>query len=219
MVQKSLRSAGFFICCIKEPVIDNMVRAFLAIKPPLTIIRVASRTVSQLAQVDGAPVKWVQPELLHLTLKFFGTIEVAATPAICAEVRSVVQDVAAFPIQIQGVGAFPSVTRPRTIWAGVGVGGAQVNALAQSIDAALATLGYARDKRAFSAHLTLGRVKGRGSIAPLAQALVAQADRSFGSMTVDSVLLFSSKLGRSGPRYQCLATMSLAKSVTGNRIL
>ena len=156
-------------------------------------------------------MKWVAPELLHLTLKFFGTIEVAKTPAICAEVQSVVQGVATFPIEIRGVGAFPATIRPRTIWAGVGAGSARLNALAQSIDAALATLGYSREKRGFNAHMTLGRVKGRGSILPLTQALTALADQSFGSMSVDSILLFSSKLGRSGPQYQCLATMPLAK--------
>jgi 2'-5' RNA ligase len=153
-------------------------------------------------------VGWVASDNLHLTLKFLGGVE----PDRLDSIGSVLADVAtggpAFPLTMRGLGAFPSPTRPRVIWAGV-TDAAEVVRLAARVEEALARLGFPREDRPFSAHVTLGRVREPQRDPVLAAALGEGAERELGALRVDRICLMRSELSPRGARYSVLGAWSL----------
>jgi 2'-5' RNA ligase len=140
-------------------------------------------------------VAWVAPGNLHLTLKFLGTVPETRIDAIVAALTQSGLDLRPFEAQIRGLGAFPSGTRPRVIWAGVTDGATEMVELARRVDAALAELGFAREERPFSPHVTLGRVRRPGRDPVLTEALGLATVREFGRMRVPGAALMRSELG------------------------
>ncbi len=114
--------------------------------------------------------------------------------------------VAAFDLEVRDLGAFPSATRPRVLWAGIGAGATQTAALAVRLDAALGPLGFASESRPFSAHLTLARVRVPRPNPPLAAALHGGV---LGRQHVDHAWLMRSELSPRGARYTELARLPL----------
>src|SRR5262249_42284620 len=151
---------------------------------------------------------WVARDNVHLTLKFLGgvetarlgTIERALTTAACAQ--------PVFELAILGLGAFPSRTRPRVLWAGVGAGAPEAASLAARVDDTLVGLPGAREIRPFAAHVTLGRVREPRANPRLADALTSA--ESFGVQRVARVSLMRSELSPRGARYTELAGIPLA---------
>src|SRR2546425_834317 len=117
---------------------------------------------------------------------------------------------AAFEATVAGLGAFPTPTRPRVIWAGVGRGADALVGLAGRVDEALAALGFEREPRPFSPHATLGRVRTPRRDPALADALLAAEGREFGRLSVERVALMRSDLSSRGARYTELAAVRLA---------
>lgn len=153
-------------------------------------------------------VAWVATANLHLTLKFLGAVDAARLDAVRAALGGAGGP--PFDLVLRGLGAFPSATRPRVLWAGAGGGHAEAAALAGRLEAALAPLGFAPEGRPFSAHVTLGRVREPRRNPPLADALTAAADRELGRLRVDRFALMRSDLSPRGARYTELATVSLS---------
>jgi len=159
-------------------------------------------------------VAWVAPGNLHLTLKFLGSVPEERIDAVAGALREASVDVSPFQARIRGLGAFPSARRPRVVWAGVTEGAAEMIDLARRVDAALAALGFPRDERPFSPHVTLGRVREPGRTPTLTEALASGATREFGQMRVPSASLMRSELGRQGARYTELTTVRLGRPVS-----
>ena len=158
-------------------------------------------------------VAWVAPGNLHLTLKFLGTVPETRIDAIVDALTQSGLDLRPFEARIRGLGAFPSGTRPRVIWAGVTDGANEMVELARRVDAALAELGFAREERPFSPHVTLGRVRRPGRDPALTEALGLATVREFGRMRVPGAALMRSELGPRGARYTELAKMTLGAPV------
>lgn len=148
-------------------------------------------------------VSWVTAENLHLTLKFLGGVEPHRLDGVASTLADVVTAEPAFRLTLRGLGAFPSPTRPRVIWAGV-AGPAEIVRLATRVEEALAGLGFARDGRPFSAHVTLGRIHEPQRDPVLAAALAEGAEREFGAIGVDRISLMRSDLSPRGARYTVL---------------
>jgi len=107
----------------------------------------------------GRYVRWVAPENIHLTLKFIGNADADKMPSVQRAIADACTGIAPFMLSIAGVGVFPNARRPNVIWVGMG-GQVEIAArLAQKIEDACAALGFAREDRPFTPHLTLGRVK------------------------------------------------------------
>jgi RNA 2',3'-cyclic 3'-phosphodiesterase len=180
-------------------------RTFIAIEAT-DEVHVAALTAIDRLRSATENVKWVEPENLHWTLQFLGDLtDVEMAEACLRTVRAAARH-EGFTVEAKGVGAFPSIHRPRTLWLGAGEGGEKMCALQADIEQALSSLGFRGENRKFVPHLTLGRV-GRGSDGGkvLAERLAKLADFDGGVMGVDAVTVFASELGPEGPTYHVLA--------------
>ena len=175
------------------------IRAFVAILLPDDVRSALDAEIEQLRPV-GRDVSWVARDNLHVTLKFLGHV---------APERLDLATVAGFELAIAGLGAFPSPTRPRVLWAGLTSGADAAATLARSIDGALAAHGFAREDRPFSGHVTLGRVRQPGRDERLAAALAAGARHQFGRLAVDRLALMRSELSPRGARYSIISAWPL----------
>ena len=184
------------------------IRAFIALNLPLaTIDRVAvmQRELRRAAEQAEVRVSWVAPPNLHLTLKFLGEIPVEASHAIKDRLAALLPNVRLGKITLAGLGVFPDATRPRVLWMGVEQGADEVAALAGEVDSGLEQLGFEPSKRAYHAHLTLGRIK-----AGEAAFWSAWQQERCEPCAPTEVVLYRSILRRRGAEYQALYRYPLA---------
>jgi 2'-5' RNA ligase len=158
-------------------------------------------------------VAWVAPANLHVTLKFLGQVDEGRVGALVEALGRAAAESAPFALALAGLGAFPSVTRPRVLWAGATDGAPALASLAARVDGALADLGVERETRAFTAHVTLGRVRAPGRNPALAAALAAAAATPFGRVAVERIALMRSDLGPKGARHTPLGSLVLGARV------
>jgi len=147
-------------------------------------------------------VRWVRPEGIHLTLRFLGPTLPSRVMAAAAAVTASVTGVGPFPVRLAGGGAYPRPSAPRVLWLGVAEGTDQLADLARRLEATLAAAGWPPADRPFAAHLTLGRSSDALAARPVAEALVRRAAALAVSWTADRLVLFESRLGPGGARYE-----------------
>jgi 2'-5' RNA ligase len=155
----------------------------------------------------GADVKLVERENLHFTVKFLGEI----TEAQAAEVKTRLGGLAikGVEVEVRGVGAFPSPSRPRVVWAGVAETQEPLVApIANTVISSLEGIGE-RDDRPFRAHITLGRVRSGRNSKQLSELLAKNHDRPFGNVRLSALKLKSSILTSGGPVYRDLGEYPL----------
>jgi 2'-5' RNA ligase len=152
-------------------------------------------------------VAWVAEENLHVTVKFIGSTDETRVEAVLQALRASTATARAFEVTIRGLGAFPTPSRPRVLWAGLEPA-EPLAALAAEVDRAVAALGVPPEARPFAAHVTLGRVRALRRNPRLADALARPAE--LGALPVRGVSLMRSELSPRGARYTELATVLLA---------
>ncbi len=185
------------------------VRTFIAVVASPEIRRAARKLAGLLLPAVG-DVIWVAPENLHWTLQFLGDVEELEIPAVCNAVLAAVAEFESFELSAHGAGAFPAPDRPRTLWIGAGTGAQAMVAMQAAIQHKLDRLGYRGEARRYVPHLTLGRAGRNSPPRPLVRELAALADFDAGTMLVDEVTVFSSRLRPEGPVYDVLAHAPLA---------
>ena len=137
----------------------QQIRAFIAIELPEDARRALGNTARRLAeQLPQGSVRWVRPELIHLTLRFLGDTAVAKLPTIAAALDALGAQHAPFTLALSEAGCFPNRKRPRVIWAGLDGQLAPLQALKRDLDRALAASGWELEDRPFQPHLTLNIV-------------------------------------------------------------
>jgi RNA 2',3'-cyclic 3'-phosphodiesterase len=179
------------------------VRAFVAVFPPPELRKALARAARELPVADD--VRWVGPENLHLTLKFLGEVEDRDLARIAQRLGRVSERHGPFEVVVSGFGAFPSAGRARVLWAGIGEGADRLTALARDVGSSLEPLGFARDTRPHTPHLTLGRARGR----PVA--LGAQTPHPGARFSVRRIELVESSLSESGATYSALGVYELSE--------
>lgn len=156
-----------------------------------------------------ADVKWVEGENFHLTLYFLGEVPPDLLPRVQGALSEAGAGVPPFTLKLEGVGAFPSLARPRVIWVGAR-GGEELLRLQQQVAAGLTPLlAGAQDSRPFSPHITLGRVRSPRNLSALSRLLQEHGRESVGEQRVTGFSLVESQLFRSGPVYTRVAHYSL----------
>ena len=136
-------------------------RTFVAVEISPEVRSSALRLIERL-KVAPAKVTWTKAANLHYTLKFLGDVAAERTNEICRAVQEAVGPFSPFEIVAQGVGAFPAVSHPRTLWLGVSDGAEQMELLFQAVERLLEPLGFPKEHRRFTGHVTLGRVRESG---------------------------------------------------------
>jgi 2'-5' RNA ligase len=186
------------------------VRTFVAVEVSPEVMARSAELIKKLTALD-APVRWVDPQKMHFTLKFLGEVESLEIPDVCTVVDEAVKELPPFECQVAGAGAFPDLHRPRTVWLGMKYGIEAMIALHDAIDAGLTELGFRTEQRRYRPHLTLGRVRGGrpDDIARLARGLEEYRDYVGGVTDVSEVVVFSSSPQRDGPIYEPLSHASL----------
>ena len=185
-------------------------RTFIAVD---ALDEVQSAALAAIDRLRGAAesVKWVEPDNLHWTMQFLGDLTDQEMAEVCLRTTRAAAQHEAFELSAIGVGAFPSIQRPRTLWLGAGQGSAELIALHTSIDDALFSLGFRRDSRPFTPHVTLGRSGHGGHAGPVVTERLAKlADFDGGVQEVAEVVVYASELSREGPTYTVLARAPLS---------
>ncbi|MHB0913428.1 MAG: RNA 2',3'-cyclic phosphodiesterase [Armatimonadota bacterium] len=181
-------------------------RTFIAVPLPAEVRREVAG-IERALTASEADVRWVSEENLHITLKFLGDVE--RTDAVAKAVRSAVAGFPPFRAALAGVGAFPKPSRPSVIWVGVSEGKAALAELAERVEAAMESLGFAREIRPFSPHVTVGRVRTSKNLERLRE-IIERMHGEAGSFEVRQVAVMRSDLSRSGPTYTPIAEAPLS---------
>jgi 2'-5' RNA ligase len=186
-----------------------MIRAFIAVEIDPQTVQEVSGVLAQLK--PGLPdIRWVAPANYHFTLKFLGYIDESKIAPVADALERQLHPFPRFTINAKGLGVFPDLKRPRVLW--VGLGGNELAVLASKVENALESLGFAREKRGFTPHLTVGRWRQfEGSGKKLAQELESWKHFNFGDSRVVAVILFQSVLKPQGAIYLPLKTVPLTK--------
>lgn len=156
----------------------------------------------------GANVKLVETKNVHITLKFLGDTDEEQIDRIGEIMKDAVKETDSFEIQLKGAGVFPNQNYIRVIWIGI-KNGEQIGKIANKIDEQIAELGFKKEKRGFSAHLTIARVKSAKNKEKLLQIIEKYRDIEFGNFKVNSIKLKKSELTQKGPIYTTLKKVKL----------
>jgi RNA 2',3'-cyclic 3'-phosphodiesterase len=174
-------------------------RSFIAVKISFDQKEQISELIRDFKRTD-VQVKWVNPENLHVTLKFLGEVDERALPNIFDALQKSLTNDRSFQFNLESVGCFPNMKRPRVIWVGIDHGADKLNMLAKKVDGIMTEFSFEREKRGFSAHLTIGRVKDSRGMEELTSQF-KQIKFQTGSCVIDEVIFFQSILKREGPTY------------------
>jgi 2'-5' RNA ligase len=185
------------------------IRTFIAVETP-TSIRQRIEELQQSLAPHAEGVKWVDSEIVHLTIKFLGEVDERDIYDVCKRVKEVAGAWTAFECSVARAGAFPNASRPRVIWAGVAQGTTELSEIHDALDDVLGELGYPRENRAFTPHFTIGRVRRTSPNPKLRAAVDSRADWQAGSFRVTEILVMASDLSSDGPTYSVMGRARLA---------
>jgi len=175
------------------------VRCFVAIEIPKPI-QALLKPVQTHLQSEIRKVSWTKSGNFHLTLKFLGDVDSEAVGAVSKSVQNVAATQSPFSIEFGGIGAFPSLTRPRVIWVGVKHGAAIISHLVKAVNLELKPLGFPTDNR-FHPHLTLGRLRSPINLQPLKSVLRQYDTIDAATVSVNEITVMQSQLHPNGAIY------------------
>lgn len=167
----------------------------------------AIRDLCEELRASGASLKVVNPDIVHITLKFLGQVDESSVQDIVSVMRESVDGVSSFDMKLHGTGAFPNMNRIRVVWVGIPNPGPLVH-IAEMIDEGLSTLGFEREKREFSPHLTVARTKTPKGMDKVQAILKRWKNTDFGHQSVGDIRLKKSVLGPRGPTYHTVEKIS-----------
>jgi 2'-5' RNA ligase len=177
---------------------NQKIRLFIAIDLPERVKDVLTETAVRLSKnVPDRAVRWVNRAQMHLTLRFLGDTAVAQLPALQDQLTQLTAHYPAFQLRLDGLGAFPNRQRPRVVWVGLAGELAGLQPMQAELEERVVGLGWQREERPFSPHVTLGRVKDAGRV----QALDWSVGLAELGVPVTAVQLVQSELRPSGPVY------------------
>jgi 2'-5' RNA ligase len=188
-----------------------MIRAFLAVDLPESY-RAGLAVVQDYLKKSRADVRWTNVAGIHLTLKFFGDISEEQVEALAAAASPVAAATPAFTLTAQGVGTFPGPKSPRVIWLGLSGQTEILARLVRNLEETFEPLGFPLEKRQFTPHLTLGRVRSSLGREALRQSLQTMALPEFGQFQVQHLVLYRSTLRPQGALYTPLRRIILSSS-------
>jgi len=197
---------------------QKKIRVFISINLPDHVACWLSEVQEEL-KTCRLPVQWTRTGNIHLTLKFLGEIASQNVASVCQVVEESIGNLLPMEIFAQGVGVFPGVKHPRVLWAGISGQTNLLRDLQRDLDASLHGLGFPKDERAFTGHLTIGRFKADHhrsnnrspeSLPELLIDIMKQYQKTASTpFLVEAVHVMKSDLKPTGPIYTSLANVRL----------
>jgi RNA 2',3'-cyclic 3'-phosphodiesterase len=187
--------------------LPDKIRAFVALRMGAEVEDALAGFIETLRESSDG-IRWIRRANLHLTLRFLGD-EVAAAQLelLSPALEQIAAATAPFSIELRGTGVFPDPQRPRVVW--VGLKSDALIALAARVEAAAVEAGFAPERRAFTPHLTIGRVRNPRAWRMVRGKIAEAAGREFGTTRVDAMMLYQSTLGPEASTYRELARHEL----------
>lgn len=190
------------------------IRSFVAVELDSEVKKRLAEIQRQLKPATpGGVVRWVQPESIHVTLKFLGDVPQERIGDIVAALRQTCAPVAALSFAVSGAGCFPNARRPNVVWIGVEDPTGRLAELQRAVERALNPLGYPPEARPFRPHLTLGRANRSASgadLRKLGEWVSGLNVGVLGQVQAAEIVLMRSDLSPAGARYTPLAHIPLS---------
>jgi 2'-5' RNA ligase len=175
-------------------------RAFIAIELPEAVRRQLGDLSVRLRQT-GSKASWVQPDRMHLTLRFLGEVSEEQIAVITASMTDVCRDIAPFTLVCEGLGGFPNLRKPSVIWVGVSPFAPDLARIQTAAETGARACGLSPETKRFHPHVTLARIRNPEDVSALTQQAEAESAFCTGAFDVFHVSLFSSELTPRGPVY------------------
>lgn len=185
------------------------IRTFIAIELPDNVKEFLEDISSRLKKCR-ADVKWVRTNGIHLTLKFLGYVDTDLVAIIERDLRFVFAEQKPFSLRVLGLGAFPGLARPRVIWVGLNDPERITARLASKVEEVFEPLGFQREKRPLTPHLTLGRVRSNKNCGDLIDAVRQSMDIAGPTFVADHAVLFESILKPTGAEYSVIRSFGFS---------
>jgi len=196
---------------LMDPMPDEILRLFYGVMLPAPVQQEIAALQQRLAG-SGVRIKWVEPENLHVTLKFLGELPAQAARDLKLLGHKLAAEVSPWDVQVQGLSAFPKVSRPQTLWLGIGQGLEAFAHLGKLLNRKLEDEMIAGgDAKPFHPHCTLGRVRQDGGLSRLVELMHQDLDFTSQAFGCDRFQLMCSKLERTGPTYRVLGEFHLGR--------
>lgn len=184
------------------------VRTFIAAEISGEVHACATKAIDYLSKCD-ADIKWVRPADMHFTVKFLGEVDYTGLNEVCRALNKAVAGIEPIEVECGGLGAFPKLERPRTIWLGIDDPDKRLANLVTSVEDAMADIRFRRESRPFRPHLTLGRLRDSRNSDTLAEQIRTGDFSMRGGLVIDELVVFSSELTKDGPIYTTIAHVEL----------
>lgn len=187
------------------------IRTFIAIKISREL-EAAFETLMRSMKKNPGPVRWVNPQSIHLTLKFLGEITLAQVEEVCKGVEKAAAGIPPFSLKSGSKGAFPSPKRPRVFWIGLAeIGDQHLFDLQKNIEEEMALCGFPKEERVFKPHLTVGRVKDSRGVETISNIFMEYQFPEI-EFAAGEVLVMKSELTPQGARYSVQKSFPLKKN-------
>lgn len=176
-------------------------------------IKAALRRVQSTLRKNGDPVRWLAPEQMHMTVKFLGEVVDRDVPAVCEAAGRAARAAGPVELRLSQCGCFPPRGPVRIVWAGGQIEDDALRPHVAALETEMESLGFPREARPFSAHVTLGRVRSDRSGGRLRAAVTSHR---MGPLTqhITSLRVMSSVLSRHGPTYTPISTAAFDRPTT-----
>ena len=191
----------------------EQIRSFIAIELPDELKLALGQLEAQLKSGKHPWVKWVDPNSIHLTLKFLGNITMDRTGEITRAMQEAAQGIPPFHLDVKDLGVFPNLKRVQVAWVGISGEVDKLGQLQQRIESNLEHLGFAPESRPFTSHLTLARLRNQASLDERQRfgQLIAGTRFEAGTIKVDAISLMRSQLRREGAIYSRISLVRLTQ--------
>jgi len=189
----------------------EQIRSFIAIELPNRLRLKLGQLEAQLKSGKLPWVKWVNPDSIHLTLKFLGNIASDRTGEITRAMEEAAQGIPPFHLEVKDLGVFPNLKRVQVVWVGISGEVDKLGEFQQRLESNLACLGFAPESRPFTPHLTLARLRNQASLDERQGfgQLIAGSRFEAGAIEVDAINLMRSQLTREGAIYSRISSVRL----------
>jgi 2'-5' RNA ligase len=193
----------------------EQIRSFIAIELPDELKLELTQLEARLKQGEQPWLKWVDPYSIHLTLKFLGNVAASRIDKVIGAMEEAVRGISLFQLTAKDLGVFPSSRRAQIAWVGLAGEIDKLTRLQRRIESSLVPLGFPRESRPFTPHLTLARLRDRASLEErqqFGQLIVSTKFETAYDIKVDAINLMRSKLARTGAIYSRIGSVGLKES-------